>query len=283
MIKDRLGVYVKSDQISSQWSGDGFFLARGLYSRKETEAIRDHFMEWNSSDRKEDFDGLDETGHDPLAQFPRIIHPHRKDELSLKFLLDTRIRRQLLELLAEEPLAAQTMFYFKPPGARGQALHQDQHYLRAEPGTCIAAWLAVDDCDDDNGCLTVVPGSHELPLLCHVPADTSISFTADTVPVPEGFRVVPVHMKAGDVLFFHGALIHGSGPNRSNDRFRRALIAHYVSGDARKASQFYHPLLRFDGTEASLEFSPTGGQCGVVTEDGIEMMAADMPGPTQPH
>jgi phytanoyl-CoA hydroxylase len=47
-----------------------------------------------------------------------------------------------------------------------------------------------------------VPRSHVLPLLCPVEADLSLSFTEETVPVPEGFEVVPIHMNAGDVLFF---------------------------------------------------------------------------------
>ncbi|MBS1714230.1 MAG: phytanoyl-CoA dioxygenase family protein [Armatimonadetes bacterium] len=269
--------------VRKQWDDEGYVLVKGLFSVAETDQIRDHFMEWNASDRKEDFDRIDPTGQDPLAQFPRIIHPHRKDRISLDFLLDERIKTALATFLDEEPFAAQTMFYFKPPGARGQALHQDQHYLRAEPGTCVAAWLAVDACDDDNGCMQVVPRSHRLPLLCHVPADTERSFTSQTIPVPEGYEPVSAVMEAGDVLFFHGNLIHGSGPNASDTRFRRALIAHYVTGDAEQASHFYHPLLRFDGTVVDLADSPEGGQCGVVTEAGIEMVASHMPGPSAPH
>lgn len=266
-----------------QWEKKGYLLVKGVFTKDEVDSIRAHFMAWNASERKEDFDKVDPTGQDPLARFPRIIHPHRKDQISLNFLLDERLRQVLLSFLPEEPLAAQTMFYFKPPGARGQALHQDQQYLRAEPGTCIAAWLAVDNCDEANGCMQVVPGSHKLPLLCHVPADTSLSFTDQTVPVPEGYRTVSPRMKAGDVLFFHGNLIHGSGPNTARRRFRRALIAHYISGDARQAAHFYHPLLKFDGSVVDLADSPDGGQCGVVTDEGIEMVAAHMPGPTQPH
>ena len=162
-------------------------------------------------------------------------------------------------------------------------VEQVQHYLRAEPGTCIAAWMAVDDCDDENGCMQVVPGSHKLPLLCHIPADTSQSFTSQTIPVPDGYEPISAIMKAGDVLLFHGNLIHGSGPNTSDTRFRRSLIGHYISGDATQASHFYHPLLKFDGTEVDLANSPDGGSCGVVTDDGIEMVAAHMPGPGGPH
>lgn len=257
-----------------QWDRDGYVLVRGLFSPSEVERIRDHFMEWNASDRKEDFDKVDPTGQDPLAQYPRIIHPHRKDKLSLDFMLDERIRQVLVDLLDEEPLAAQTMFYFKPPTARGQALHQDQMYLRAEPGTCVAAWLAIDDCDEENGCMEIVPGSQKLPLLCHVDADLNESFTSRKVPVPEGYAPIPALMKAGDVLFFHGSLIHGSGANRSQDRFRRALIGHYITADAKEVARFYHPTLRFDGTEVEISESNHGSECGVVREDGIEMVAS---------
>lgn len=269
--------------LAELWQSQGYVLASGVFSQEEVGAIRAHFMEWNASDRKEDFDKIDPTGQDPLAQFPRIIHPHRRDALSLQFMLDPRLGDLMREFLGEEPVAAQTMFYFKPPGGRGQALHQDQTYLRANPGTCLAAWLAVDDCDDENGCLQVVPRSHVLPLLCPVEADLSLSFTGETVPVPEGFEVVPIHMNAGDVLFFHGNLIHGSGPNLTADRFRRTLIGHYLTADASEAWKFYHPVLRFDGTEAELADAEAGSECGRVTDAGIEMVPAALRGPGAPH
>ena len=78
--------------------------------------------------------------------------------------------------------------------------------------------MALDRCDEENGCLQVVPGSNRLPVLCTERADTAVSFTDVTVPVPEGTPVLPVRMDAGDVLFFHGSLIHGSYPNTSADR-----------------------------------------------------------------
>jgi ectoine hydroxylase-related dioxygenase (phytanoyl-CoA dioxygenase family) len=163
------------------------------------------------------------------------------------------------------------MHYFKPPGARGQALHQDQFYLRVQPGTCMAAWLALDDCDEANGCIMVVPGSHTWPLLCLTKADTERSFTDVTVPLPEGVKAVPVIMKAGDVLFFNGQIVHGSEPNTTSDRFRRALIGHYIAGDAREVNKYYFPVYRMDGSQVELEKSQVGGTCGVwVNRDGHE-------------
>ena len=130
-----------------------------------------------------------------------MIHMHRWDELSLQWMLDSRLRNCMADLLGREPFAVQTMLYFKPPGARGQALHQDQFYLRVQPGTCIAAWLALDNCDEENGCLQMVPDSHSWPLLCTADADTTESFTNVTVYLHEGVNAQPVIMAAGDVVF----------------------------------------------------------------------------------
>ncbi len=253
----------------------GHVTVSGLFSGAEVERFRDHYMEMrHSGSYPGDFSGVRaENSNDPLKQYPRLIHMHRWDQLSLGWLLDARLAAVFRQLLGAEPLAVQTMLYFKPAGSRGQALHQDQFYLRVQPGTCIAAWMALDDCDEENGCLQVVPGSHALPVLCPVDADTSQSFTDVTVPLSADMQPAPVIMRAGDVFFFNGQLIHGSYPNRSADRFRRALIGHYIDGDAEQVASYYHPVLRFDGTTVELDVSQGGGKCGVwVGEDGEEVV-----------
>ena len=249
---------------------DGYAVVRRLFAADEVARYRDHFMALRGQGAfPGDLVGVDPASDDPLIKYPRMIHMHRWDELSLAWLLDARLNECLTALLGIEPFAVQTMLYFKPPGARGQALHQDQYYLRVSPGTCMAAWLALDDCDEANGCLQVVPGSHTWPLLCTTAADTTRSFSDVTVPIPEGTEVRPVIMSAGDVIFFHGSLVHGSEPNRTPDRFRRSLIGHYIQGDAQQVARFYSPALRMDGTPVELEGSAGGGACGVwVERDG---------------
>ncbi len=260
-----------------EYNRTGYVVARGLFTAEEAASYRDHYMHMRESGSYPgDFSGVDATSTDPLKRYPRMIHMHRWDEVSLRWLIEPRLDACMTALLGRSPYAVQTMLYFKPPGARGQALHQDQFYLRVQPGTCMAAWMALDPCDEENGCLMVAPGTQDLPVLCSVPADTSQSFTDVTVPVPEDMPIVPVVMEPGDVLFFNGSLIHGSYPNRSRDRFRRALIGHYAVGDARAVAQFYHPVLRMDGSTVTLDVSEGGGPCGVwVDRDGhrvVEMV-----------
>jgi ectoine hydroxylase-related dioxygenase (phytanoyl-CoA dioxygenase family) len=256
------------------YQNNGYVVVAGLFDQDEVARYREHFMTLRRHGAYPgDLVGADPASNDPLKRYPRMIHMHRWDDVSLRWLIDDRINASLSGLLGREPYAVQTMLYFKPPGARGQALHQDNFYLKAQPGTCVAAWMALDDCDEANGCMQIVPGSHTWPLLCTIKADTSVSFTDVTVPLPPGQEVLPVLMKAGDVLFFNGALVHGSYPNTTTDRFRRALIGHYIEGAAEQVAQFYHPALRMDGRPLELTVSQGGGACGVwVERDGQQMV-----------
>jgi phytanoyl-CoA hydroxylase len=265
---------VIDDPARRSFDEEGYFVARGLFDVDEATFWRDHFTRLREAGAYPgDVVGVDPTSDDPLKKYPRMIHMHRWDPIALDWLLEPRLARSLRTLLGGlEPFAVQTMLYFKPPRARGQAAHQDQYYLRVKPGTCIAAWMALDPCDEENGCLEVLPGSQEWPVLCTIPADTTQSFTDVTVPLPDGMEPVPVIMEPGDVLFFNGLLVHGSKPNRST-RFRRSLVGHYVEGDARECSLWYAPALRLDGTTVELEQNAGGGPCGEWVEvDGTPVI-----------
>lgn len=249
---------------------DGYVIVKGLFSPEEAVFYQEHYTRMRLEENaRMDRRIVNATTADPLLQWPRLMMMHRHDDISRQWLLDQRINACLTALLGKEPYAVQSMFYFKPPQARGQALHQDNYYLRVQPGTCVAAWMAVDRCDEANGCLQVVPGSQHWPILCTVKADTAQSFTDVTVPVPPEYPVASVIMDPGDVLFFNGQIVHGSLPNTTADRFRRSLIAHYIEGDAQQVSKWYFPVLRMDGSEMELEKSANGSQCGIwVDRDG---------------
>lgn len=249
------------------YNRDGFAIARGLFSPEEVDTYKSHFQAMHAK-RQDTLDARLEKG-EPLAKYPRLMQPHRHDETALRWLIDARLDQWLTALLGKSPYAVQTMYYFKPPQARGQALHQDQFYLQVQPGTCMAAWMAIDPCDEENGCLQVVPGTHLLPTLCTKDADLDASFANDTVDLPPGMEPVPVVMEPGDVLFFNGQLVHGSFPNSSRSRFRCSLIGHYIMAEAEKVAKWYDPVIRMDGSQVEIEFTERGGKCGVwVDRDG---------------
>ena len=262
--------YRLTERELAKYHQNGFHVARQVLKTREVHHIREMFM---VQAEKGPVEGLSETGRindpgDPLYHYPRMMHPHRHPDravgqVALRYMLDARIGGVLRGLLGEPPIAAQSMFYFKPPGARGQDLHQDNFFLRVKPGTCMAAWIAVDDADPENGGMVVVPGSHRLDIVCPEESDASQSFTAEHVEPPEGMKERAVTLKAGDILFFNGSVIHGSYPNTSEDRFRRALICHYVPQSCDEVGKWYQPLYDFDGNVVSKEVALGSGPCGV--------------------
>jgi ectoine hydroxylase-related dioxygenase (phytanoyl-CoA dioxygenase family) len=260
------------------YTDNGYVLVKGLFGPDEAARLRDHYMALRRAPRPGDDTGISVGGDDPIKRYPRMIQPNRWDPATHQWMLEPRLNACLTGLLGREPIAVQTMVYFKPPGSRGQALHQDNYYLRVQPGTCMAAWMALDPCDESNGCMQIVPGSHTWDILCTEVADTTISFTDVTVPLPPGAAPQPVLMDPGDVLFFNGSIVHGSFPNTTSDRFRRSLVAHYIEGDSEKVSRAYQPAYRMDGTPLELPHSQGGSVCGVWVEKGgaavLEMSGA---------
>jgi ectoine hydroxylase-related dioxygenase (phytanoyl-CoA dioxygenase family) len=256
-------------KMADEFATNGYTVVRGVFSDSEIAEIRETFME---QAKNGPVDGLSDKlrvvadENDPLQFYPRMMHPHVHTDkmvgpVAMKYMLDARVHDLLAAFMGEEPAAAQSMFYFKPAGARGQDLHQDNFYLRVAPDTCYAAWVAVDDADEENGTMMVVPGSHNLEIFCPQKSDAKISFTDAYVPVPDGLEAVPLNLKAGDVLFFNGSVIHGSYPNRSQDRFRRAFICHYLPANSTELAGGY-PSIAFTGERIKFDAATGGGPCG---------------------
>ncbi len=265
-VPDQL-VHPLSDKELSSWAKDGFHVARGLFSAAEVGAVARRF------------DALAEAGEpiedhwqpvpdtdDILGRYPRVMHPHELDPAHMDLFLEPRVHGILQQLMGEDVVGCQTMFYFKPPTARGQAFHQDNYYLLVQPYTCIAAWLAVDRSFPANGGLQVCPGTHVLDLECPDHADLTTSFVDDYVAPPAGHEPVGLDLAPGDMLFFTGSVIHGSGPNTTTDQWRRSFISHYMPVSATHIGGWYLPhMYDFDGRPVTRETTSWGGPCG--TED----------------
>ena len=199
-----------------------------------------------------------EQGSD--KKYPRIDNPHRETTLEAgrlvaELLFDSRFYGTVEDLLGPS-YAAQSMYFLKPPHARGQAYHQDNWFLNTHPDTCLAAWIALDDCDDDNGGLRVIPGTHKYPVMCHKnSADMDLSFNEKEVSVDPTTKSLQAVMDAGDVLFFHGSIVHMSLPNASKDRTRRSLVFHYIPQSSKNVNRYNQPLLSSDGSTRYIEVS----------------------------
>lgn len=246
------------------WEGDGYVIVRGLWTDAEVAAYRQHLDNLANGPAVLGHWEPDLDATDPLRRYPRVMHPHRFDAISKAMMLDARVGAVLGRLMGIEPIATQSMFYFKPPGGKGQALHQDNFYLRVRPQTCVAAWTAIDPATPTNGGLYVCPGTHTLDVQCPEIADPEESFTTHFVRPPAGVTPIPAELAPGDVLFFNGSVVHGSRPNTTQNQWRRSFICHYAPVDATEIAEHYQPCFHFDGREhRDFAITSEGGPCGV--------------------
>ena len=118
-------------------------MVEGLFAPEEIEEIAAFFEDFKRSGYKI-FDGSAIEEVDPAKRQLRAMHPHRYDKRAQDWMLHPEVAAVLEVLLGKPALAVQSMYYFKPPGAKGQGMHQDNFYLVAAPATCIAAWTAID-------------------------------------------------------------------------------------------------------------------------------------------
>jgi len=249
----------------SEFEEFGYCVVDGLFEPEEIDEIESFFEEYrtvggNVFDGGSTYEEIDVT-----KRQLRAMHPHRYSAKVTKWFLNPRVANVLEALLGRPALGAQTMYYFKPPGARGQGMHQDNFYLLAAPATCIAAWTAIDGADLDNGCLWVVPGSHRGDIHCPDGGETKWMNYGDShiTKFPRGTEPVAVPVPRGSTMFFGGNLIHGSGPNRTKDRSRRTFIGHYVNEASEELAKFYHPVLNMRGeTVSHVRIPEGGGPCG---------------------
>lgn len=223
-----------SDAQRHEYETDGYVVVPGLFPPALASSLIEHYMAMRAAGpRPGDSGGTNDHPEDPNHEFPRMIDMHRWDPQTTAIAHRTEILDAVARLLGDDPVLNQTMVYFKPPGARGQAMHQDQQYITIDP--LVGVWMALDPSDAAVGRLVVLPGSHRLGLQQVMPSDTSTSFTKHQAALPdEAAAEIGLDMQPGDVLFFDGKLIHGSHPNTTADRWRRSFSAHYVGRRSRE-------------------------------------------------
>ena len=87
-----------------EFDQQGFTVVQGLFSPEEVASYREHYMNLRKHGHYEgDFSGVDTTSSDPLKRYPRMIHMHRWDDISLQWMIDKRINACLSGLLRREP------------------------------------------------------------------------------------------------------------------------------------------------------------------------------------
>lgn len=178
---------------------------------------------------------------DGEKKYAPFIHIQRERD-EYRELVRNKNLVQFVELLLGAPAEMiQAMLYYKPPGYLGFNKHQDNFFCEVDPpDAMVVAWVAVDEADEENGCLYVYPGTHREPVLpmraVRDPGvgkqSTNFNERDHEAVVPEKYKRVIARVPEGGVAFMHSHLVHESGSNLSTTRFRRAVAIDYIRMNA---------------------------------------------------
>ncbi len=130
--------------------------------------------------------------------------------------------------LQHSKLAAQA----RTSGTGGFTWHQDYPFFPHTNTDLVAVMVMLDDATPENGCMSMVRGSHKLGPLDHQ-KDGSFTGACQVSSLWEDHpeNVVPITPRVGGISLHHCLTLHGSGPNLSG-RSRRGIVFQYRAADA---------------------------------------------------
>ncbi|HIA01216.1 MAG TPA: phytanoyl-CoA dioxygenase family protein, partial [Myxococcales bacterium] len=200
-----------SDQIS-HFNREGYLVVRNAIDPTLIKPIKEHLSSLVNSGYNSEFRRLDVHRDDStVLVWMKDVHcqiPSLATLLHHKTL--TSMAAQLLNESVEVRLLLDALFYKNGQNGGAVGWHQDYSYWQqVEPACPIAAWIALTDSCEENGCLKVIPGSHKWGLM---PGNWTNAFSEDPdellnhpqVKAEQG-AVQPqfIELKVGDVSFHH--------------------------------------------------------------------------------
>jgi ectoine hydroxylase-related dioxygenase (phytanoyl-CoA dioxygenase family) len=159
-----------------------------------------------------------------------------------KLAVDPRLIAAVSTLYGEEACIFKDKLIFKPPGAKGYALHQDYISWPSFPKTFMTVIVPIDPSTEGNGCTEVFSGYHHNGNLSANDGEYH-ELPLGSVDLSRG---VKLELAPGDIAFFGGFTPHRSAPN-SSDGYRRQLYLSYnaISDGGHQRDQHYKEFLEW--------------------------------------
>ena len=114
--------------------------------------------------------------------------------------------------------------------------HQDSTYWGLSQPDAVTAWVAFTPANAGNGAMEVIPGSHKLDQIPHREtfAEHNLLTRGPEIAIKvDQSKAVRLDLEPGEISLHHVRLVHGSLPNRSDDR-RIGFAIRYIPTHVRQ-------------------------------------------------
>jgi ectoine hydroxylase-related dioxygenase (phytanoyl-CoA dioxygenase family) len=225
-----------TEQEKQSFERDGFVVVRNLYSDAEinklSNAIDELVCRSNEIGNHMCYfeDSLIAPGERILSRIEKFVD--YQPELRALVYEDKMLCR-VNELLSEDAILFKEKINFKLPGADGFKAHQD-----IQPGWddyCkyfISVLVAIDDSNEENGCLELASGHHQRGLI----GERWKPLTDEQL---DGVEFVKYPMRPGDVAFFDCFVPHQSKPNFTDKQRRNLYLTYNCKSEGDKRESYF--------------------------------------------
>ena len=203
------------------YKDEGYLVLPGLLDRAQIETVKAEILDVMAS-----AGARPERLNQAQSAKDKLIQSHQYLRGSS---LDALVNSPHLRAIASQLMEGESSLYLpftavKSGGGGGEFhVHQDNQYTRFD-GPGINIWIAISKMTPENGCLQVVPRSHQNGTIESVQSPDSDGHRTIAGQVERSF---PVRMNAGDAIAFSRLTLHGSGPNSTDEaRFAYAVQFH---------------------------------------------------------
>lgn len=214
-----------------QFQEQGYFILEDVFTAEEMDELTRVIEAYQ---RRHDEAMRANGGTEGISRAGEISftsHLAEKDETLREFCLRPEFVAISTRLLGPDVDLYWNQAVFKAPeGEKEFPWHQDDGYTPVEPSPYLTLWLALNDATPENGCISVLPGSHKNGRVEHRPSP--IGLVCHDLNDPDQGVQAPV--RKGSIAAFQSLMFHKSGVNRSSG-VRKAYIIQYSHAGLRCA------------------------------------------------
>ncbi|GGD80423.1 phytanoyl-CoA dioxygenase family protein [Paenibacillus nasutitermitis] len=184
---------------------------------------------------------LTEIFDDQLAQkgsklSDELDTPHFRDERLLDYLLSDEVLDLVEPIIGPNIGLWSSHFICKDPVVgRPTPWHEDSSYWQGRLSSfdkIITVWLAIDRSWKENGCMRVIPGTHENGFSEYEDVDAANNLFATQIKNVDDSKAVYFELERGECSLHDSRIIHGAEANKSPYR-RCGYTMRYFSTEAK--------------------------------------------------
>ncbi len=205
----------------------GYLVLENVLTAAGLAAVRHECMvAWEA--QKQEFDPSKNWLHNSL-----LVNIHHHSPIVRRYYYDGPLLDVMGQLIGPNIKGATSQLTFKMRGnTMSFGWHQDNGYGELDPYNTVTTLTALDDADEENGCLWLIPGSHRQGQIRVERSPEDRAAAKEVVVEVDDRDAIPMPIRAGNVLLFNCWMLHKSEGNRSLNRDRRILFMRYADADA---------------------------------------------------